>query len=422
MTHRSAIPSIPPSGRPLSPIAPRDAAPAHAQADTRPSADAGNGVCLLQRYRAASPFFMAGPRRTLLVPALGAPVPNGPQPLPQRVAHALRAARDPQARVVGALPFDHREPAALHVVDAVEHAGPIADLVAAPVSVLACDARTVPVPRRYVAAVAEAVRRIRAGEIEKVVLARTLELVGDRPVALPALLTRLAARNTHGYTFAVALPGGRTLMGASPELLVSREGGLLRANPLAGSLPRSADPAEDRRRAEALMASSKDLAEHRVVVEAVAEALRPFCPHLNVPAQPSLLTTQRMWHLSTEITGRTDADALTLALALHPTPAVCGSPRLRAQQLIEVLEPFDRGFYSGALGWSNAQGDGEWVVSLRCAEVAGATMRLFAGAGVVGDSTPEGELAETGAKLRTMLDALCLPQDIEQHIDAQVAA
>ncbi|NUP81508.1 MAG: isochorismate synthase, partial [Nonomuraea sp.] len=172
---------------------------------------------------------------------------------------------------------------------------------------------------------------------------------------------------------------------------------------------RSADPAEDRRRAAALAASAKDLREHRLVVADVADALAPYCAGLRVPATPELTSTEAMWHLSTRITGTLrdpDVRALTLAAALHPTPAVCGTPEPGARRVIEALEPFDRGFYAGLAGWTDAAGDGEWAVAIRCAEVAEHTLRLYAGAGIVTGSDPDAELAETSAKFRTMLRAL----------------
>nr|BFE82385.1 hypothetical protein GCM10020093_049860 [Planobispora longispora] len=215
-------------------------------------------------------------------------------------------------------------------------------------------------------------------------------------------------------SFAAPLPGGRTLIGASPELLVSRRGRTVISNPLAGSAARSADPAEDRRRAAALAASAKDLHEHRLVVEAVADALAPYCADLDVPNGPELTSTETMWHLSTRVTGvlrDPDTPVLALAAALHPTPAVCGTPRLRARRAIEELEPFDRGFYTGLVGWTDAAGDGEWAVTIRCAEAAGRMLRLYAGAGIVPGSDPDKELAETSAKFRTMLRALGVDTD-----------
>jgi isochorismate synthase len=268
----------------------------------------------------------------------------------------------------------------------------------------------VPSPERYGAAVAAAVARMRAGEFDKVVLARSLELTSGHAPDLPAMLRRLARRDPSGYTFAVPSGPGRTLIGASPELLVARQGGRLTANPLAGSAPRSEDLAEDVRRAVALLESEKDLHEHAVVVAAVREALAPFCATLQVPERPTLVRTAAMWHLSTTVTGELadpdTATALDLASALHPTPAVCGTPTDLARRVIAESEPFDRGAYTGMVGWQDADGDGEWVVTIRCAEAEGNTLRLFAGAGVVAASTPEAETAETAAKFRTFLHAV----------------
>ncbi|WP_344407381.1 isochorismate synthase, partial [Dactylosporangium fulvum] len=254
------------------------------------------------------------------------------------------------------------------------------------------------------------VRQVRAGDYTKVVLARSLRV--GAPGFDPAPVVRaLAAREPGGYTFGVDLGGGRTLLGASPELLVARHGRVVTANPLAGSAARSADPAEARRRAAELLRSAKDRHEHAVVSEAVARALRPYCAELTVPAEPSLVCTATMWHLSTLITGAvTDpaVSALTLATALHPTPAVCGTPTAAARAAIASLEPFDRGFYTGMVGWVDATGDGEWAVTIRCATADADGLDLFAGAGVVADSDPAAELVETTAKLGTMLAALGL--------------
>ncbi|MCW5256024.1 isochorismate synthase [Verminephrobacter aporrectodeae subsp. tuberculatae] len=381
---------------------------------------------LLAQVRPSTPLFIASPRHTLLASSLHGIVAPGAASLPSRVRKALARATATGAAApvaVGAVPFDPTRPAALSVAPTLRRARALPPAAPLRGERLPCRMRAVPTGADYTVAVAEAVRRIALGEIDKVVLARTLELASDRPVELPTLLARLASRNPLGYTFSVALGDGRTLLGASPELLVSRSDGMLRANPLAGSAPRAADPQEDRRRAQALLVSRKDLEEHRLVVEAVAHALRPLCPQLQVPARPSLVHTPAMWHLSTEISGATEADALTLALALHPTPAVCGLPRGRAHALIQQLEPFDRAFYAGAFGWTDAYGDGEWVVAIRCAELKERQLRLFSGAGIVAQSQPEAELAETAAKFRTMLDALGLAhEEADQPATAETLA
>lgn len=377
----------------------------------------GSATALLEEYAPVTDRFLATPHRTLLGRGVVAELPHREGPLGPRVRALLDARRragDPNPVVMGALPFAPDGAPALAVPQSVRWAPPLREdpLIALPVPVADTrwSVREVPEPEVYGAAVAAAVERMKAGEFDKVVLARTLELTARETPDLAAMLRRLARRDPAGYTFAVPSAPGRTLIGASPELLVSRAGSTLTANPLAGSAPRSADLAEDVRRAAALLESAKDLHEHAVVVDAVRAALAPFCRTIDVPARPTLVRTAAMWHLSTTVTGEL-ADpgrttALDLAAALHPTPAVCGTPTGLARQVIAESEPFDRGAYTGMVGWQNADGDGEWVVTIRCAEAEGNLLRLFAGAGVVAESSPEAETAETGAKFRTFLNAV----------------
>ncbi|KPI00186.1 isochorismate synthase [Actinobacteria bacterium OK074] len=378
----------------------------------------GAATTLLDAYRPGTDRFLASPRQTLLGRGTAAEVPHDERPLTERVRQTLggrRLAGDPAPVVVGSVPFAPGAPAALAVPEAVHRAPALCEdpLVALPLpgpqGSTTWQVREVPAPEHYAAAVAAAVARMRAGEFDKVVLARTLELTSPDEPDLPAMLRALARRDPAGYTFAVPSGPDRTLIGASPELLVARRGATLTANPLAGSAPRSADLAEDVRAAAALLDSPKDLHEHAVVVAAVREALAPFCGRLEVPGRPTLVRTAAMWHLSTTVTGElTDphVSALDLALALHPTPAVCGTPTDVARAVIAESEPFDRGPYTGMVGWQDAEGDGEWVVTIRCAEAEGRRLRLFAGAGVVAASSPEAETAETGAKFRTFLSAV----------------
>ncbi|MFH9424879.1 isochorismate synthase DhbC [Streptomyces sp. NPDC017529] len=376
----------------------------------------GAATSLLDAYTPGARF-LGTPTRTILAQGTHSEVPHDERPLPQRVAETLGAARaagHSAPLVVGAVPFDQTAPAALAVPATARTAPPLtADpLIALPADPPAAahwDIRPVPAPEAYGAGVAAAVERMWRGEFSKVVLARTLELSTPGVLDIPAMLQRLARRDPSGYTFALPTAPGRTLLGASPELLVSRRGHRVVANPLAGSTPRSADLAEDVRRAAALLESTKDLHEHAVVVDAVHRALAPYCTDLTVPAQPTLLRTATMWHLSTTVTGTLaapDTSALELACALHPTPAVCGTPTETARQVIAETEPFDRGFFTGMVGWGDASGDGEWVVTIRCAEAEERSLRLYAGAGIVAASEPEAETAETGAKFRTFLGAV----------------
>jgi isochorismate synthase len=266
----------------------------------------------------------------------------------------------------------------------------------------------VPSARDYAAAVATALVRIRRGELRKVVLARTVEVRAGRSLDPRMLLHRLRAVDPDAYTFAAPTNDG-VIVGASPELLVSRFGHEIRSNPLAGSAPRSGDVDEDRANAEALASSAKEREEHAIVVEAVAETLAPFCEELTWDPEPVLRETPNVWHLSTSFRGvlrDPPPTALDLVEALHPTPAVAGTPTDAALAAIDELEPFERGRYAGPVGWVDADGDGEWAIALRCAELRGDRATLYAGAGIVAGSDPDAEVDETERKFRAFLDAL----------------
>lgn len=274
-----------------------------------------------------------------------------------------------------------------------------------------------PEPEEYAEAVREATRRIRAGELRKVVLARSVVVAADRALDAKQLLWRLRAVDPGCYVFAspeLALDAGDlvptgVLVGASPELLVRKEGAEAAATPLAGSAPRFGDPDEDRASAQRLIDSAKEREEHALVVEDVARALAPLCEEIRYPPEPELLGTANVWHLATPFRGRLEPSvrsALDLVAALHPTPAVCGTPREAASSVLAELEPLDRGCYAGPVGWVDVDGDGEWAIALRCAEITGTTARVFAGAGIVADSRPEQEVDETERKFRALLDSL----------------
>ena len=370
-------------------------------------------------------FFFASPAQTLLARQMHATL-SGHSDLNAltnqiRLLHdiAQQAGINDQV-VVGAIPFDHRHPVYLGVPEKFQRLPPFQRYRRQPSSTAtpAPKITLVPEPDVYKHSVKAALSSFERRELDKVVLSRTLEVQNDQPFNTSQVLLNMAADNCRGYTFGITLPNGEqqpatTLLGASPELLVSRQGLTVRANPLAGSAVRSADPAEDQRRAEELLNSAKDLHEHAVVIDAVATALSPFCRDFKVPERPSLIKTKTLWHLSTVIEGQLinpDTSSLELAAALHPTPAVCGYPTRKAREFILKQEPFDRGFFTGMVGWCDSAGNGEWVVTIRCAEVTGHRARLYAGAGVVKGSDPDKELAETGAKFRTMLNALGLGQ------------
>jgi menaquinone-specific isochorismate synthase len=257
------------------------------------------------------------------------------------------------------------------------------------------------------AVVAEAVRRIGAGELEKVVLARDLVATADRDIDVRWPLQRLAASYPMCWTFHVD-----GLFGATPEMLVRRERGLVTSRVLAGTIRRTGDDERDLALAATLARSSKDLEEHEYAVRSVADALAPHCSSMYVPESPFVLHLPNVMHLATDVAGVVAAGAdpagtsLDLAEALHPSAAVGGTPTDRATALITEIEGMDRGRYAGPVGWMDATGDGEWGIALRSAELAGARVRLFAGCGIVADSDPASELAEAQAKFVPVRDSL----------------
>lgn len=332
--------------------------------------------------------------------------------------------------LLGALPFDSGGPARLWLPEQAVFASGRAR-TASPAIPAVCHSgparlRPEPSEARFQRSVVDALQRIAGGQLDKVVLSRSLRI--SARVDVPHVLQRLLRCSDRGYTFAIDLGdhegASACLVGASPELLLSRRGDAVASNPLAGSIARAPLWQEDAQRAEALLASCKDRHEHALVVDAVAAALGPLCRELHVPSQPSLLATPTMWHLSSRIHGRLRKplpSALELALALHPTPAVCGYPTAAARTAIGELEGYDRGLFTGLVGWCDAHGDGEWAVTIRCALIEATRATLYAGAGIVVGSQPQAELAETNAKLRTMLDAMGLasesdiaPRDVQE--------
>ncbi len=252
--------------------------------------------------------------------------------------------------------------------------------------------------------VADAVSRIRRGDLDKVVLARDLVVELDDPLDVRAPLARLAERYPSCWTFHVD-----GLFGATPEMLVRRERGLVTSRILAGTIRRTGDDVHDLALAATLARSSKDLEEHEFAVRSVAEVLAPYCLSMNVPESPFVLHLPNVMHLATDVAGVLDdgTTSLGLAAALHPSAAVGGTPTRVAVDLIAEIEQMDRGRYAGPVGWMDARGDGEWGIALRSAQYAGRRVRLFAGCGIVADSDPAAELAEAAAKFVPVRDALC---------------
>ena len=255
--------------------------------------------------------------------------------------------------------------------------------------------------------VVAAVDAIRRGELDKIVLAREIVVETNKPIAVSSVLERLHALYPSCTVFAI-----NGFVGASPELLLERRGDRIRTHPLAGTFPRSGDPEADELLASRLQQSMKDRAEHRFVIDDLTRALGPCCAELNVPDAPSIMPLRNVLHLGTEITGvlrEPSPTAIELVGALHPTPAVGGTPTEDALTWIAKHEGLARGRYAGPVGWVDSQGDGSFVIGIRSAEIAGRVARLYAGVGIVDGSEAEAELVETQLKLQALLAALVRP-------------
>mgnify|MGYP000880789313 FL=1 len=274
----------------------------------------------------------------------------------------------------------------------------------------ATDARVISSPsgNHYKQGVCDLLDMFANTELSKVVLSRAIEVATDTDIEQQALLRNLLSINSKGYTFAANISDDQKLMGASPELLVAKKGSQLTSNPLAGSRPRSESDEQNKNSVNSLLNTNKDLYEHGLVVEEVERVMNQYCHNLYTPMVPSVIETKTMLHLSTVLEGQVNdpnTNVLQVAADLHPTPAVCGYPRQDAYEAIRKLEQFDRGYFTGMVGWCDSRGNGEWVVTIRCAEVQKRKMKVFAGAGIVDESHPQSELDETGAKMNTILTA-----------------
>ncbi len=355
-------------------------------------------------------FVLSGPSGTLSADAMTAGFTDV-------TAAQAALSRGDAPIVLGALPFRPDSAAALFVPREVrreEALPPARDAALPAVHVVA----QIPQPDEHRARIRRALDELTAprSALRKVVLARGLRLAADAPLDADTLLHRLVAADPSGYGYLVDLSAagqayaGTVLVGASPELLVAREGDRITCRPFAGSAPRSPDAVVDAANGAALAESGKNRHEHQLVVDQLRAALEPLCVELDIAPEPQLSRTSAVWHLNTPITGRLrdcSTTALDLALALHPTAAVGGVPTAAAVDLITELEG-DRGFYAGAVGWCDAAGDGRWVVSIRCAQLSAdqRSALAHAGGGIVAESDPDEELAETVTKFGTILSAM----------------
>ncbi|WAJ46471.1 isochorismate synthase [Mycobacterium sp. Aquia_216] len=360
------------------------------------------------------PFALCGPRGTL--------IGEGVRTRYRDAGAAWAALMSGSVPIVlGALPFDIDRPAALLVPDRVRRGAGPPDWPMGPLPSVRI-AAAIPPPADYRVRISRARDELRAPDtaLSKVVLARALQLAAEGALDARVIMRRLAANDPAAYCYLADLTpagadyAGAALVGASPELLVARSGDRVICQPFAGSAPRAADPEVDTANGAALAASAKDRHEHQLVIDTMRAALEPLCDELSIAAEPQLSRTAAVWHLCTPISGRLrdkSTTAIDLALALHPTPAVGGVPAKAASELIAELEG-DRGFYAGAVGWCDANGDGYWVVSIRCAQLSAdrRTALAHAGGGIVAESDPDDEVDETTTKFATILNALGIEQ------------
>ncbi|URO00357.1 isochorismate synthase EntC [Leclercia adecarboxylata] len=370
-------------------------------------------------------FFFMSPYRSFTTsgcfarfstPAVGGDDPASPfqQQLHQAFANA-KAAGISNPVMVGAIPFDTRQPSSLFIPEQWQpFARPARQQSAryathsAPLTV---KSRTeIPAQLAFEEMVARAAALTATPRVNKVVLSRLIDIATTENIDSSALLEKLIAQNPASFNFHVPLEDGGVLLGASPELLLRKEGAHFSSLPLAGSARRQPDDILDREAGNKLLASEKDRHEHELVTQAMKAVLAPRSHQLTMPASPQLVTTPTLWHLATPVEGeaREHENALTLACLLHPTPALSGFPHLAAKALIAELEPFDRELFGGIVGWCDSEGNGEWVVTIRCARIQANSVRLFAGAGIVPASSPVAEWRETGVKLTTMLNVFGL--------------
>jgi isochorismate synthase len=262
---------------------------------------------------------------------------------------------------------------------------------------------------RYLDAVVAARDAARAGRIVKAVIAREIRVVAGHPIDRHGVLHRLKAAFGSSYRFAID-----GFVGASPELLVGVDGRTVTSYPLAGTAPRAGDPERDDEIAAELVASTKNQVEHRAVIDMVHDTLLPWCSYLDWEPEPGIVRVANVQHLGTRIEGRLSVpvpNVVTLVRALTPTPALGGHPGAEALALIAEVEGVARDRYGGAVGWVDTAGNGTWAVAIRCAQLSddGTVARLHAGGGIVADSDPLAELAETQAKFQAMLSALVRP-------------
>lgn len=316
--------------------------------------------------------------------------------------------------IIGAIPFDNRTKATIIVPEQLmcyQNSDIIDDLQIKNQSSKIAYGTDIPERHQFNEMIQQAINYINDQQFNKVVLARTLTLRLETEPQVSAWLTNLIQKNNQGYIFSIGTDFYRSLIGASPELLVKKEGKMVTINPLAGSRKLTWNKEKDAELEKELLHSKKDLHEHKIVVDFMCERLSAYLSNIDFNENPDVLYTDTMIHLSTVIKGEVKNDSISsldLAELLHPTPAICGEPQKQSLDFIQKIEPFSRGYYTGLVGYMDGNGDGEWVITIRCAEIKDKEITLFAGAGIVNNSIQNSEYNEISGKFTTILNAMGL--------------
>ncbi|MGM7636978.1 isochorismate synthase [Bacillus sp. Hm123] len=339
---------------------------------------------------------------------------NDPSKLKEEIFTLTKQYKAPV--IIGAIPFDRRTKATIIIPDTFENyhkSNLIEDLQTTTQSLTIEHSIDLPSRHQFNKMVQKSINFINDKQFNKVVLARSLKYrLQAEPQIIP-WLTNLIHKNKQGYIFSIALDDVQNLIGASPELLVKKEGNIVTINPLAGSRKQTFNKMKDAATENELLNAEKDLHEHKIVVDYICEKLHPYLSEVKFNKKPVILYTDTMMHLSTIIKGKIKNDtttALDLAELLHPTPAICGAPQKQSLDFIQNTEPFNRGYYTGLVGYMDSNGDGEWVITIRCAKIDHKEITLFAGAGIVNSSVQDSEYNEISSKFTTMLQAMGLTQ------------
>ncbi|MBC3617336.1 MAG: isochorismate synthase [Vibrio metschnikovii] len=368
---------------------------------------------LLSQELETAPFFFASPHNSMLgvgiEQQLDQAIPFSELALrANQMLEQVKKSENDNPVLFAIVPFDEKTPTKFFIPEKLYVSSSARERKNNKVGANKATVISPPTGNDYKQGVATLLNLFNTTDLSKVVLSRSVRIATDQIIDQNALLRNLLAINSLGYTFAVDIGKETKLMGASPELLLAKKGGHVVSNPLAGSRPKSINESDNQISHTSLLDTQKDLNEHSFVVEEVEKVLSGYCRNLFTPMVPSVIETETMLHLSTRLEGQAidpDINSLQIAAELHPTPAVCGFPRHSAYQAIKQIEKFERGYFCGMIGWCDARGNGEWVVTIRCAEVSQREMCIFAGAGIVHESSPQSELEETGAKMSTILKA-----------------